>query len=132
MKAFDFANELAKAEVTGYTPDKWDKDPKEGQYAPEKWVMEAVENADKYGFSVSDYVAVSTQLNEIESIKNSDGDTVSGSVSVQKAIAILELGLNDKQTKKLMEDFDVGEDYRKLTMKALKKKLSNMEKKAQK
>ena len=94
--------------------------------------MEAVENADKYGFSVSDYVAVSTQLNEIESIKNSDGDTVSGSVSVQKAIAILELGLNDKQTKKLMEDFDVGEDYRKLTMKALKKKLSNMEKKAQK
>ena len=132
VKAFDFANELAKAEVTGYTPDKWDKDPKEGQYAPEKWVMEAVENADKYGFSVSDYVAVSTQLNEIESIKNSDGDTVSGSVSVQKAIAILELGLNDKQTKKLMEDFDVGEDYRKLTMKALKKKLSNMEKKAQK
>ena len=114
VKVMDFANEISKAEVSDYAVDKW--------------VNEAAEDADKYGIPVATYALASAQISVITGIKDDDGETISGSKAVQKALVIRKLGLSDKQTEKLMEDFDVGKDYKNMSEKNLQKKLDKWSK----
>ena len=130
-KVFDFANELAKSQTTGYGPGKWNSGQKapEGAHEPDAWVIEAATGANQYGIPVATYALVCVQIGALKGVPGKNGKTVSGSVAVQKALAIRKLGLGNKQTEKLMADFDIGKDYRELTIGELEAKFNTMKQK---
>jgi hypothetical protein len=128
-KAYDFANQLAKATVTGYDPSKWDGDVPEGAVSPDKWVKNAAQDAAEYGISVGDYVALYAATKDIESFTNDKGETVDNSKSLKLAVAIYDLGMSEAQTEKLMEDFGVNKTVRGYSEKMARRKLEAMKEK---
>lgn len=128
-KAYDFANQLAKAEATGYDASKWGTEPPDGACVPDKWVITAAQNAAEYGIPVSDYVTAYAAVSDLESFKDANGETVDNSKSLRVAAAIYDLGLSEAQTKKLMEDLGVNKTVRGYQENMVRNKLKQMEKK---
>lgn len=129
LKAYDFANQMAKAVTTGYTPDKWDEDAPEGSVNPDNWVKEAMTCATEYGVPVGEYAAIYAATKDLESYKNSKGETVDNSKSLKVAVAIYDMGLSDAETKILLEAFGVNQTVRKYSDKTARAKLKAMKEK---
>jgi hypothetical protein len=129
VKVYDFANQLAKATVTGYDASKWGSEPPEGAAVPDKWVVNAATAATEYGIPVADFVTAYVVASDAESYKDKNGKTVDNSESLKKAVAIYDLGLSDAQTKKLMEDLGVNKTVRGWNEKLVRNKLAQMDKK---
>ena len=129
LKAYDFANQMAKAVTTGYTPDKWDEDAPEGSVNPDNWVKEAMTCATEYGVPVGEYAAIYAATKDLESYKNSKGETVDNSKSLKVAVAIYDMGLSDAETKSLLEAFGVNQTVRKYSEKTARAKLKAMKEK---
>lgn len=128
-KAYDFASQLAKASVTGYDPSKWTGEAPEGAVVPDKWVMNAAQDAAEYGISVGDYVATYAKVKDATSYTDKNGETVDNSKSLKIAAAIYDLGLETAQAKKLMEDFGVNKTVRGYSEAMTRRKLESMQKK---
>jgi hypothetical protein len=126
LKAYDFANQMAKAVTTGYTPDKWGEEAPEGAVNPDKWVKDAMTCATEYGIPVGEYAAIYAATKELESYKNAKGETVDNSKSLKVAVAIYDMGLSDVETKSLLEAFGVNQTVRKYSEKTARAKLKAM------
>ena len=129
LKAYDFANQMAKAITTGYTPDKWDEEAPEGTVNPDNWVKEAMTCATEYNIPVGEYAAIYAATKDLESYKNSKGETVDNSKSLKVAVAIYDMNLSDAETKKLLEAFGVNQTVRNYSEAMARNKLKTMKNK---
>ena len=110
--AYSLANVVAKYEVSDYTTDGW--------------MAKAVE-AKKIGIDYSKYLEVRLSVKDIESIKDADGDSIANSKGLLVMEAIYNIkGLNDKQRRRLFEDFGVGKSVINLNKAAVQAKLKGM------
>lgn len=110
--AYSLANVVAKYEVSDYETTGW---------------MAKAVAAKKIGIDYSKYLEVRLTVKDIESIKDSDGDSVSNSKGLLVMDAIYKIpGLNDKQRRQLFEDFGVGKSIIDLNKAAVEAKLKNM------
>ena len=127
-KVYDFANQMAKATVTGYDASKWGTEPPEGAAVPDKWVVNAAQDAAEYGIPVADYIAAYVSVSSATSYKDKNGETVDNSKALKMAVAIYDLGLSDAQTAKLMEDLGVNKTVRGYSENMARRKLEQMAK----
>ena len=113
--AYDYANQLAKSEISGETP--------------EKWVLNC-QKAKKRGVSEEVFIALKVQTADIESLKDSDGKTITNSESLLKMQHIYSVsGLSDEQRRLLFEAFGVGKTVRHYNKTLVNQKLAEMRKK---
>ena len=119
-KAYDYANQVAKEQVTN------------GAAAPDKWVAEAQLDAVEYGIPVSSYLIAYAKTKDLKGILDKNGETVDNSKGLRVMAALYEIpGLTDEQVRKLAEDFDVGKTVRGYNANLVKSKLEAMERKYQ-
>ena len=113
--AYEYANELAKAEVSEYDPDKW--------------VLNC-RKAKRNGVPEDVFISLKVQTTDIESLKDSEGKTITNSESLLKMQKIYEVkGLSDTQRQMLFESFGIGKTVRKYNKAAVNEKLSAMRRK---
>ena len=121
MKAdreYTLANQLAKSKISDYAPDSW--------------VVKAMEAKKSYNIPYSTFVAVRAELSDLESLKDADGDTITNSLGLLKMEAIYNMkGLTDKQRQALFEYMGVGKNVIHYNPALVKQKLAVMRKKAQ-
>lgn len=85
-RAYDYANQIAKEQVTG------------GKYKVDNWVSEARTNATQLGLDVSTYLTAYAATKDLKSIKDTSGETVDNSLALRKAVAVLSVpGLTGEQ-----------------------------------
>ena len=110
---YDYANATAKTKVSGYKP--------------EGWIAKAVKTEKATGVKAEQYVMLYLAQKDIESLKESDGDTIANS----KSLLVMEMvynvkGLTDAQRRALFEDFGVGKTVIHLNKAAVQEKLKTM------
>lgn len=116
--SYTLANQLAKSKISDYAPDSW--------------VVKAMEAKKSYNIPYSTFVAVRAELSDLESLKDADGDTITNSLGLLKMEAIYNMkGLTDKQRQALFEYMGVGKNVIHYNPALVKQKLQEMRKKAQ-
>lgn len=116
--SYTLANQLAKSKISDYAPDSW--------------VLKAMEAKKSYNIPYSTFVAVRAELSDLESLKDADGDTITNSLGLLKMEAIYNMkGLTDKQRQALFEYMGVGKNVIHYNPALVKQKLAVMRKKAQ-
>lgn len=116
--SYTLANQLAKSKISDYAPDSW--------------VVKAMEAKKSYNIPYSTFVAVRAELSDLESLKDADGDTITNSLGLLKMEAIYNMkGLTDKQRQALFEYMGVGKNVIHYNPALVKQKLAVMRKKAQ-
>ena len=79
----------------------------------DKWVLNAQKAQKKYNISPRVYVALKTQVSEIESVKDRNGETIANSKGLLIMQAIYNTpGLSEKQRNALFEYLGVGKSIR--------------------
>ena len=79
----------------------------------DKWVLKAQEAQQKYGIKPEIYVALKTQVSEIESVKDRNGETIPNSKGLLIMQAVYNMpGLSEKQRNALFEYLGVGKSIR--------------------
>ena len=116
--SYTLANQLAKSKISDYAPDSW--------------VVKAMEAKKSYNIPYSTFVAVRAELSDLESLKDADGDTITDSLGLLKMEAIYNMkGLTDKQRQALFQYMGVGKNVIHYNPALVKQKLAVMRKKAQ-
>lgn len=78
-----------------------------------KWVLNAQEAQKKYGIKPEIYVALKTQVSDLESVKDRNGDTIPNSKGLLIMQAVYNMpGLSEKQRNALFEYLGVGKSIR--------------------
>ncbi len=79
----------------------------------DKWILKAQEAQQKYGIKPEIYVALKTQVSEIESVKGRNGETIPNSKGLLIMQAVYNMsGLSEKQRNALFEYLGVGKSIR--------------------
>lgn len=79
----------------------------------DKWILKAQEAQQKYGIKPGIYVALKTQVSEIESVKDRNGETIPNSKGLLIMQAVYNMpGLSEKQRNALFEYLGVGKSIR--------------------
>ena len=79
----------------------------------DKWVLNAQEAQQKYGIKPEIYVALKTQVSDLESVKDRNGDTITNSKGLLIMQAVYNMpGLSEKQRNALFEYLGVGKSIR--------------------
>ena len=79
----------------------------------DKWILKAQEAQKKYGIKPEIYVALKTQVSEIESVKDRNGETIPNSKGLLIMQAVYNMpGLSEKQRNALFEYLGVGKSIR--------------------
>ena len=79
----------------------------------DKWILKAQEAQKKYGIDPAVYVALKTQVSEIESVKNRNGETIPNSKGLLIMQAVYNTpGLHENQRNALFEYLGVGKSIR--------------------
>lgn len=79
----------------------------------DKWVLNAQEAQKKYGIKPEIYVALKTQVSDLESVKDRNGDTIPNSKGLLIMQAVYNMpGLSEKQRNALFEYLGVGKSIR--------------------
>ena len=79
----------------------------------DKWVLKAQEAQQKYGIKPEIYVTLKTQVSEIESVKDRNGETIPNSKGLLIMQAVYNMpGLSEKQRNALFEYLGVGKSIR--------------------
>lgn len=79
----------------------------------DKWILKAQEAQQKYGIKPEIYVALKTQVSEIESVKDRNGETIPNSKGLLIMQAVYNMpGLSEKQRNALFEYLGVGKSIR--------------------
>lgn len=100
-------------------------------YAADGWVEKAQDTVKKTGIGVGDYVVLYRTKQDIESLKDKDGDTITNSWGLQIMDMVYKTsGLTDTQRQALFEDFGVGKSIIHYSPEQVSKKLEEMKKKA--
>lgn len=98
-----------------------------------EWVKKAQEAEKKYQIKPEIYIALKTQISEIESMKDRNGDTIPNSKSLLIMQAIYKTkGLHEYQKKALFEYMGVGKSIWHLNQSAVDEAIVRNEKKADK
>ncbi len=114
--SYTLANQLAKSKISDYAPDSW--------------VVKAMEAKKSYNIPYSTFITVRAELSDLESLKDSDGDTITNSLGLLKMEAIYNMkGLTDKQRQALFEYMGVGKNVIHYNPALVKQKLAVMRKK---
>ena len=92
---YDYANQLGKAAVSDFTP--------------QKWVLNGEEAAQKYNIPVSQYIELKEITSTIEATKDLDGEAIANTKGLKIMKALYDAGLTEKEAKALGKDFGVGE-----------------------
>lgn len=114
--AYTYANQTARSSIdSGATVDSW--------------VAKAQEAEKKYKIPVSTYILLRNMTQDVESLKDADGDTISNSKGLRIMQEIYGIkGLNDNQRGYLFETFGVGKTVRHYNKAAVEEALNRMEK----
>ena len=113
-ECYDYANARAKQSVSSYDGGDYQK------------MMATVK---KTNVDELTYLILKEQCSGLESLKDSDGETISNSLSLLKMRAIYSInGLTDEQRKAMFEDFGVGKKVRHYNKALVNSKLDQMEK----
>ena len=79
----------------------------------DKWILKVQEAQQKYGIKPEIYVALKTQVSEIESVKDRNGETIPNSKGLLIMQAVYNMpGLSEKQRNALFEYLGVGKSIR--------------------
>lgn len=79
----------------------------------DKWVLNAQEAQKKYGIKPEIYVALKTQVSDLESVKDRNGETIPNSKGLLIMQAVYNMpGLSEKQQNALFEYLGVGKSIR--------------------
>ena len=79
----------------------------------DKWVLNAQEAQKKYGINPEIYVALKTQVSDLESVKDRNGETIPNSKGLLIMRAVYNMpGLSEKQRNALFEYLGVGKSIR--------------------
>lgn len=79
----------------------------------DKWVLNAQEAQKKYGIKPEIYVALKTQVSDLESVKDRNGETIPNSKGLLIMQAVYNMpGLSEKQRNALFEYLGVGKSIR--------------------
>ena len=79
----------------------------------DKWVLNAQEAQKKYGIKPEIYVALKTQVSDLESVKDRNGETIPNSKGLLIMQAVYNIpGLSEKQRNALFEYLGVGKSIR--------------------
>lgn len=79
----------------------------------DKWVLNAQEAQKKYGIKPEVYVALKTQVSDLESVKDRNGETIPNSKGLLIMRAVYNMpGLSEKQRNALFEYLGVGKSIR--------------------
>lgn len=79
----------------------------------DKWVLNAQEAQQKYGIKPEIYVALKTQVSDLESVKDRNGETIPNSKGLPIMQAVYNMpGLSEKQRNALFEYLGVGKSIR--------------------
>ena len=79
----------------------------------DKWVLNAQEAQQKYGIKPEIYVALKTQVSDLESVKDRNGETIPNSKGLLIMQAVYNMpGLSEKQRNALFEYLGVGKSIR--------------------
>ena len=79
----------------------------------DKWILKAQEAQQKYGIKPEIYVALKTQVSDIESVKDRNGETIPNSKGLLIMQAVYNMpGLSEKQRNALFEYLGVGKSIR--------------------
>jgi hypothetical protein len=79
----------------------------------DKWVLKAQEAQQKYGIKPEIYVALKTQVSDLESVKDRNGETIPNSKGLLIMQAVYNMpGLSEKQRNALFEYLGVGKSIR--------------------
>lgn len=79
----------------------------------DKWVLNAQEAQNKYGIKPEIYVALKTQVSDLESVKDRNGETIPNSKGLLIMQAVYNMpGLSEKQRNALFEYLGVGKSIR--------------------
>lgn len=79
----------------------------------DKWVLNAQEAQKKYGIKPEVYVALKTQVSDLESVKDRNGETIPNSKGLLIMQAVYNMpGLSEKQRNALFEYLGVGKSIR--------------------
>jgi hypothetical protein len=111
--AYDYANAIAKTKVSAYKP--------------EGWIAKAYATCNATGMNVDTYLLLHMKQNEIDSIRDDDGNAITNS----KSLLVMEMlyntkGLTTKQREALYGDFNVGEKVRKYNPALVERKLERI------
>ena len=100
--AATYAKKIALQETSG------------GQYEiSDKWILKAQEAQKKYGIAPGVYVALKTQVSDMESVKDKDGEAIPNSKGLLIMQAVYNTpGLTEKQRNALFEYLGVGKSIR--------------------
>lgn len=100
--AATYAKKIALQETSG------------GQYEiSDKWILKAQEAQKKYGIAPGVYVALKTQVSDMESVKDKDGEAIPNSKGLLIMQAVYNTpGLTEKQRNALFEYLGVGTSIR--------------------
>ena len=111
---YEYANALAKSNVSDYQPDGW--------------VAKAVETSKKTGISEVKYITMYNDIKGIESLKDSDGDAIANSKGLQVMKYIYDTpGLTSRQREALFNVFDVGKTVKGYNKALVNEKLEEMQ-----
>ena len=79
----------------------------------DKWILKAQEAQQKYGIKPEIYVALKTQVSDLESVKDRNGETIPNSKGLLIMQAVYNMpGLSEKQRNALFEYLGVGKSIR--------------------
>lgn len=79
----------------------------------DKWILKAQEAQKKYGIKPEIYVALKTQVSDLESVKDRNGETIPNSKGLLIMQAVYNMpGLSEKQRNALFEYLGVGKSIR--------------------
>lgn len=96
--AYDYAMAYGKCQVSDYTPS--------GDLS---WVAKAMKTTEKTGMDPAVYIYARLKTKGVESLKDSDGDSIPNSLGLQTMEAVYAIpGLKEEQRKALFSDFGVG------------------------
>jgi len=105
--AYEYANQVGKAEV--------------GEYEPEKWVQNAQEAEAKYGIHKEQFILMRYLAGQISGVKDWEGETISNSSGLKKMEMLYgQTGLTDQQRQAMAEYLDIGKSVRGLTRQEVK------------
>lgn len=97
----------------------------------DKWILKAQEAQQKYNIKPEIYVALKTQVSDLESVKDRNGETIPNSKGLLIMQAVYNMpGLSEKQRNALFEYLGVGKSIRHFNKTLVNEKVRQNEKKA--
>jgi hypothetical protein len=100
-------------------------------YEPDGWVAKAIKTSKATGIKTDQYVAVYLAQKGVESLKDSEGETIDNSRSLLIMDTIYNTkGLTEKQRQMLFEDFGVGKKVKHYNKAKVAEELAKMRRKA--